>query len=64
MTLILGRYANGSIPTTILKHCVDIYLHFLTNTINKTSLGNYYPKELEKGNIEGIYREYREYIPI
>ena len=39
---------KGSIPATILKQCVDIYLPFVTNPINKTFLDNYFPKELKK----------------
>ena len=39
---------KDSIPATILKQCVDIYLPFLTNAINKTFLDNYFPKELKK----------------
>ena len=39
---------KGSIPATILKQCVDIYLPFLTNAINKLFLDNHFPKEFKK----------------
>ena len=48
---------KGSIPATILKQCVDIYLPFLTNAINKTFIDNYFPKELKKAEIIPVYKK-------
>ena len=48
---------KGSIPAAILKQCVDIYLLFLTNAINKPFLDNYFPKELKKAEIIPVYKK-------
>ena len=48
---------KGSIPATILKQCVDIYLPFLTNAINRSILDNYFPKELKKAEIIPVYKK-------
>ena len=41
----------------MLKQCVDIYLPFLTNAINKKFLGNYFPKELKKAKTIPVYKK-------
>ena len=48
---------KGSIPATLLKQCVDIYLPFLTNATNKTFLDNYFPEELKKAEIIPVYKK-------
>ena len=60
---------KGSIPATILKQCVDIYLPFLTNAINKTFIGNYFPKEVKKAEVIPVYKKdyplkKENYIPV
>ena len=47
---------KSSILSSILKQCVDIYLPFLTNAINKMFLDNYFPKELKKAEIIPVYK--------
>ena len=42
---------------TTIKQCVDIYLPFLTNAINKTFLYDYFPKELKKAEITPVYKK-------
>ena len=57
---------KGSIPAAVLKQCVDIYLPFLTNAINKTFIDNYFPKELKqvkKAEIIPVYKKEDLYCP-
>ena len=49
-------FTKSSIPATILKQCVDIYLPFLKNAINKMFLDNYFPNELKKVEILPVYK--------
>ena len=39
---------NGSIPATVLKQCVDVYLPFLTKSINHAITENSFPEQLKK----------------
>ena len=50
-------YTKSSIPATILKQCVDIYLPFLTNAINKVFLDSYFPKKSKKAEIISVYKK-------
>ena len=38
----------GSIPVTILRQCVEVYLQFLTKAINHTETENIFPEQLKK----------------
>ena len=53
---IKKSFTKSSIPATILKQCVDIYLPFLKNAINKMFLDNYFPNELKKAEILPVYK--------
>ena len=48
---------TGFIPVAISKKCVDIYLSFLINAINKKFLDNCFPKELKKAEIIPVYKK-------
>ena len=39
--------ANGSIPATILKQCVDLYPPFLTKSMNHTVIGILFSEDLK-----------------
>ena len=43
-----NKRRKDSIPATILKRCIDIYLPFSTNAIKKGFINSYFPKELKK----------------
>ena len=46
-----------SIPTTILKQCVDVYLLFLTKAINHAITENTFPEQLKKSEIIPLYKK-------
>ena len=48
---------KGSIPATILKQCVDVYLPFLTKSINHTITENIFPKQLKKLEVTPLHRK-------
>ena len=48
---------KGSIPATTLKQCLDIYLPFLTNALNKSFLDKFFPKELKKAETIPVYKK-------
>ena len=54
---IKKSFTKVSIPSTVLKQCLDIYLPFLANAINKTFVDNYLPKELKKAEIFPVYKK-------
>ena len=45
------------IPVAFFKQCVDMYLPFIKNTINKTFIGNCFPKELKKAEVIPGYKK-------
>ena len=48
---------NGSIPATILKQCVDVYLPFLTNAINCAITENTFPEQLKKLEVVPLHKK-------
>ena len=46
---------NGSIPATILKQCVDVYLLFLTKAINHAITENSFSEQLKKSEVIPLY---------
>ena len=48
---------KGSIPATILKQCVHIYLPFLANAVNKMFLDNNFPNKLKKEEVIPVYKK-------
>ena len=46
-----------SIPTTILKQCVDVYLLFLTKAINHAITENTFPEQLKKSEVIPLYKK-------
>ena len=46
----------GSIPATILKQCVDIYLPFLTKAINHAITKDIFPEQLKKSEVIPLYK--------
>ena len=48
---------KGSTPATILKQCVDVYLLFLTKTINHAISKNNFPEQLKKSKVIPLYEK-------
>ena len=48
---------NGSIPSTILKQRVNIYLPFLTKAINLAITENIFPGQLKKSGVFPLYKK-------
>ena len=46
-----------SIPTTILKQCVDVYLLFLTKAINHAITENTFPEQLKKSEVIPLHKK-------
>ena len=46
---------NGSIPATILKQCVDVYLLVLTKAINHAITENSFSEQLKKSEVIPLY---------
>ena len=54
----VNKYStNVSIPTTILKQCVDVYLLFLTKAINHAITENTFPEQLKKSEVIPLYKK-------
>ena len=47
---------SGSIPTTILKQCVNAYLPHLTNSINYSPQHSSFPQELKLSEVIPVYK--------
>ena len=47
---------NGSIPATILKQCVYVYLQFLTKAINHAITEDIFPEQLRKLKVIPLYK--------
>ena len=48
---------NGSIPATILKQYVNVYLPFLTKAINYAITENTFPEQLKKSEVIPLYKK-------
>ena len=48
---------NGSIPATILKQYVDVYLPFLTKAIKHAITGNTFPEQLKKPEVIPLHKK-------
>ena len=48
---------NGSIPATILKQYVDVYLPFLTKALNHAITENTFPEQLKKSEVTSSYKK-------
>ena len=48
---------NGSIPATILKQCVGVYLPFLTKAINHAITENTFPEQLKKSEVIPLHKK-------
>ena len=48
---------NGSIPSTILKQRVNVYLPFLTKAINLAITENIFPGQLKKSGVIPLYKK-------
>ena len=48
---------NGSIPATILKQCVDVYLPFLTKAINHAITENTFTEQFNKSEVIPLYKK-------
>ena len=48
---------NGSIPATILKQYVDVYLPFLTKALNHAITENTFPEQLKKSEVTSLYKK-------
>ena len=48
---------NGSIPTTILKQYVDVYLPFLTEAINHAITKNSFREQLKKSEVISLFKK-------
>ena len=48
---------NGSVPATILKQLVDVYLPFLTKDITHTITEDIFPEQLRKSKVIAIYKK-------
>ena len=48
---------NGSIPATILKQCVDVYLPFLTKAINHAITENTFTEQFKKSEVIPLYKK-------
>ena len=48
---------NGSIPATILKQYVDVYLPFLTKVLNHAITENTFPEQLKKSEVTSLYKK-------
>ena len=46
-----------STPAKILKGSSDVFLPYLTNTFNLCLAENYFPNELEKGDVSSLYKK-------
>ena len=46
-----------SIPATTLKRCVDVYLPFLTKSINHAITENIFPEQLKKLEVIPLHRK-------
>ena len=56
MNLNAKKYStNGSIPATILKQCVDVYLLFLTKVIDHAITENTFPEQLKNSEVIPLY---------
>ena len=48
---------NRSIPATILKQCVGVYLPFLTKAINHVITENSFPEQLKKSEVIPLHKK-------
>ena len=48
---------DGSVPGSILKQCVDVYLSYLTVTINYSLRENIFPEELKSFEVIPLYKK-------
>ena len=48
---------NGSIPATILKQYVGVYLPFLTEALNHAITENTFPEQLKKSEVTSLYKK-------
>ena len=48
---------NGSIPATILKQCVDVYLPLLTKAINHAISENTFPEQWKRSKVTPLYKK-------
>ena len=47
----------GSIPASILKQCVDVYLPYLTDSVNYSQRENTFPEELKHSEVIPVYKK-------
>ena len=47
----------GSIPASILKQCVDVYLPYLTDSVNYLLRENTFPEELKHSDVIPVYKK-------
>ena len=54
---IKTSWTNWSVPATILKQCVDVYLPFLTKAINHAITENTFPEQLKKLEVIPLHKK-------